>query len=109
MANRLISGNVIIVDSAMGNLGIFMGTGNMTNVDVAGFAFKTANTGGVCIFTGANTTDVITYFDIVAHVGSGGLISNPLTHSFTYPIRLNISTELKIPTLLNGTAWVYLR
>ena len=104
MANRLAGSNVIVVDSAMGNLGVFMGTGNFTTFMIQGFAFSFANTAGRCIFSGANTTDVLADFLITAHVGSGGLVANPCVVTFPR----TVTVDLKVPTLSNGTGWVYL-
>ena len=105
MANRIVD-NVILVDSAMGNLSIVGGTSaNITTFEITAFAFRSANTAGVCIFTGNNTTDILAYFDMISHVGSGGLIQNPSVVTFSSPLRLG---SLKIPTLSNGSAWAYL-
>lgn len=105
MANRMAGGNVIVVDSAMGNLGVFQGTDNLTSFHIGAFSFLAADTSAACVFTGANTADSVVRFNILAHAGSGGLISNPQTVTFAFPLRLN---ELKVPTLTAGTGWVYL-
>ena len=99
-------GSVIIVDSAMGNLGIFMGTDNLTSYQVAGFAFEYTTTASTCIFTETNTSDAIAKFNVLSHIGSGGLIANPNIISLGFPIRLD---TLKVPVLTTGTAWVYLK
>ena len=105
MANRMID-NVILVESAMGNLSVVGGASStITNFHISTFAFRSTNTGGVCIFTGADTTDIVAHFDVTAHIGSGGLIANPQTITFSKPLRLN---SLKVPTISNGTGWVYL-
>ena len=104
MANR-IAGNVVIVDSAMGNLGLFMGTDNISNMHVSGFAFEFTTTASTCSFSHTNTTDVIAKFSITSHVGSGGLIANPKVISLASPLRLD---AIKVPSLVTGTAWVYL-
>ena len=105
MANRIFD-NVIQVDSAMGNLQVVGGTSsNFTSYEVIGFAFRSVNTAGVCIFAANNTTDIVAHFDSFSHVGSGGLVSNPTSITFGRPLRLN---SLKVPTLTAGTAWVYL-
>ena len=104
MANRIV-GNVVIVDSAMGNLGLFMGTDNITKYNVIGFGFEYTTTASTCSFSHTNTTDVIAKFSILAHVGSGGLIANPKTISLASPLSLDV---IKVPTLTTGTAWVYL-
>ena len=104
MANRLV-GNVIIVDSAMGNLEIFMGTGSLVNLSISALSFWYSTTGGSCIFTGANTTDVIARFNLL-QVGTGvSLFHNPHVLSFASPLKMS---ELKVPTVSAGTGYVYL-
>ena len=84
MANRIV-GNVIIVDSAMGNLPIV---------------------GGTCVITEANTaTDVIAQFSLL-QVGTGvSLFQAEVHRDFPGFIRLN---DLKCPLITTGSACIYL-
>lgn len=105
MANRLFD-NVIIIDSAMGNLPAVGGTSsNISNYNVTAIAFWAVSTLGNVVLTGANTgTDIITQFNFVNHLGSS-LIASQQNITFGTPLRLS---ALKVPTLAAGTAWIYL-
>lgn len=90
MANRIV-GNVIIVDSAMGNSPIFgAGTGNYTGYKVNAVRISSA---GLINLTETNTADIVA-------VADAGLT---LLH-FSSPQYFG---QLKVPTL-TGTAWIYL-
>lgn len=104
MANRMADSNIIIVDSAMGNLGVFMGTGNITRFDITSIYFRATDTSGRCIISGVTTTNIIADFSVLAHVGSGGLVGMPIQVTFPKPVNV----ELKVPTISAGTAWISL-
>ena len=90
MANRIV-GNVIIVDSAMGNALLFQpGTGNFNTYKINAIR---VSSGGILSLTETNTADVVALVD-------AGL---PLLH-FSQPQNFG---QLKVPTL-TGTAWIYL-
>ena len=106
MANRLFD-NIILVDSAMGNLSIVGGaSNNLTSYRISALSFWSADTSGNCIFSGADTTNwVWRVSNISAVVGSGAILQS--TQSISFPGGLELS-DLKIPTLTAGTGWVYL-
>ena len=108
MANR-ISGTVIIIDSAMGNSGIFgPTTGNLINniYSVNAIAFEFSNTLGAMTLSQANTaTEQIAKFNIIANALSSGGIDNPSLIHFSTPQRFE---NLKVPVLTAGTGWLYL-
>jgi len=102
MANRCV-GNVIIVDSAMGNLGVL--STNYDNYYVSGISFWFGSSAGSCSFSLANTADHIIKFSLV-QVGTGvSLMDSVQERHFSVPLRV---TDLKVPVLSAGTAWVYL-
>lgn len=92
MANRLV-GNVYIIDSALNNVSLPW----PNTATVSGIAFWSTNTTGLAVFTGADTTNVIK------------VLSNPNNAPATVGIILNRVqfSEMKIPTLTAGTAWIY--
>ena len=104
MANRIFD-NVIIIDSAMGNLNAVGGTSaNIANFNVQAIAFWAATTLGNCVLTGANTgLDHITHFGFVTTESS--MFTSLLAQEFPLGLRLS---ALKVPTITAGTAWVYL-
>lgn len=104
---NIIFDNVIRVDSSMGNLNVVGGaSSNITNYNVIGFSFWSADTSGNCIFAGADTTQWIWRASYMAAVvGSGAIIPSTQSISFASPLRLS---ALKIPTLTAGSAFVYL-
>ena len=104
MANRVFD-NVIIVDSAMGNLNAVGGTSsNITNFNIQAVSFWASSTLGNFILTGADTgLDHIVH---ISYINAGsGIVSAWKTQEF--PKGLIVST-LKVPTLTAGTGWVYL-
>ena len=96
MANRIV-GNVVIVDSAMGNTFV-LGNGNDPTLNVNTISFWGANTTAIAVFTGLNTSDII------------GVIQNGASIPYTNSIDLHGTrlSDLKIPVLTAGTAWIYL-
>ena len=98
MANRLVS-NVIIVDSAAGNTPIVSSisnsAGQMTKFHVNAVMFFGNDTTGRLQMTSADTTNVI--------IQLGGIFAS--STQFGQQQQLE---DLKVPTLTNGTAWVYL-
>ena len=112
MANRL-NGNVIIVDSAMGN-SFILGSAASRNIDefkIQAISFFSLNTLGSVIITQANTSlDVIFNSNVVLSgiltaLTSAVLQVNPVQAIF--PLGLKTS-DLKVPTLAAGTAYIYL-
>lgn len=96
MANRIV-GNVIIVDSAMGNTFI-LGNGNNPTLNVNSIAFWGSNSTGIVSFTGLSTADVICSISSV--------LNFPNTQSIDlHGTRLS---DVKVLTLTAGTAWIYL-
>ena len=109
MANR-INGNVIIVDSGMGNSLILTSANLVVNLDevkVSAFAFWVADTTSNITLTHANTAlDLVFKFDYVQG-GTNGAILGPALHQFPFatPIRFG---NLKVPRLTAGTGFIYL-
>ena len=111
MANR-INGNIIIVDSAMGNNFILTSANlvrNLTETKIGAISFFSLSTLGNIIITNANTSlDVVfncNYISIGALSNSGTVVTNP--QQVTFPGGLRTS-DLKVPTLAAGTAYLYL-
>lgn len=111
MANR-INGNVIIVDSAMGNNFVLTSANLVLNLDefkVGAVSFFMLNTSASVILTQADTSlDVIYTANLMPYgvgLGSTVLISNPQTIQFPGGFR---ASNLKVPTLTAGTAYLYL-
>ena len=113
MANR-INGNVIIVDSAMGNAFILDSANMRRNLDeykIQAISFFSLNTLGSVVITQANTsTDVIFNSNVVLSgiltaLTSAVLQVNPVHATFPLGFR---TSDLKVPTLAAGTAYIYL-
>lgn|SRR3990167_2390198 len=104
MANRLFD-NVILIDSAMGNLPAVGGTSsNITKFNIQAISFWASSTLGNIILTGADTSaDHITHFSFI-NAGSG-IVNAIQTQEFPKALSLN---DLKVPVLTAGTAWIYL-
>lgn len=104
MANRIFD-NVIIIDSAMGNLNAVGGTSaNITNYNIQAIAFWASSTLGDFVLTAANTgADHITH---LGYINAGSGIVNAL-QTQQFPLGLKLSA-LKVPTLTAGTGFVYL-
>lgn len=105
MANRLV-GNVIIVDSAMGNQFLIeAATGNYTNYHINSIAFWASDTTGRCIFSDVNTANHLMSFGLLANGTAAGF--DHATQWASFGDRQTL-TNLKIPVLTAGTAWIYL-
>lgn len=100
MANRLV-GNIIIVDSAMGNSFLIPDLGKLK---VNAISLWSVDTTSNITLTGANTaTDLIYKFDFLT--GGGGSTSAPNPIHFSSP---QCMENLKVPRLTAGTALIYL-
>lgn len=112
MANRL-NGNVLIVDSAMGNANVILGAKNVDEFKIQAISFFSISTLGSIILTQANTSlDVIFNSNVVLAgllLGTGGgtvvMQTNPVWATFPLGLR---TSDLKVPTLTAGTAYIYL-
>ena|SRR3990167_2790792 len=108
MANR-INGEIIIVDSAMGNTPLLGAASNMTLFKVGAISFFSIGTLGTCVLTQANTSLDVVFSANIISVGilsnNGAVIKNP--QHVTFPGGLNLN-RLKVPTLSAGTAYIYL-
>ena len=111
MANR-ISGNVIIVDSAMGNSFVLTSAGRTIHLDefkIQTIAFFMLDTSASIIITQANTSLDVVYNSNMVTVGilsnNGAVVNNP--HQMIFPLGFKTS-ELKVPTLTAGTGYIYL-
>lgn len=102
MANRVI-GNVIIVDSAMGNSFVLTSGATILNnneVRATAFTFWSTDTTGIVAFSsGADTTNRVV------------LLTNPNNNPTTIGLVLNgiPFNQLKVPVLTSGTAWIYFK
>lgn len=110
MANRLI-GNVIIIDSAMGNAFILNSANQpmqLTNIHANAVVFWSSDTTGRLIISAIDTTNHLASFSWLS-MGSNGsaFITIPATQSTQFGQKQNLS-ELKVPVLTAGTAWIYL-
>ena len=109
MANRL-NGNVIIVDSGMGNVPILGATSNLTSFDIASISFLSLGTNAAVTITNSNTSLDIVYTANQLTIGTlsnaGAVVNNPQWQSFPGGFRTG---ALKVPTLTAGTAFIYLR
>src|SRR3990167_4773559 len=101
VANRVVD-NVIIIDSAMGNLNAVGGTSNnLTTYNVIGFSFLATTTASACIISGASTTDHIFRSSYVANeTGSTAIFQARDSQTFALPIKVS---ALKVPVLTTGT------
>lgn len=111
MANR-INGNIVIVDSAMGNNFILTSANMVRNIasyKVQTISFFRLSTLASLILTTVNTsTDVVFSCNLLAFgLNSSGtvFVENPQTINF--PLGLKVS-EMKVPTITAGTAYLYL-
>jgi len=109
MANRII-GNVIIVDSGMGNVELGGAASSMSQYRVSTIAVYSLDTTASVIISGANTTDVIARFDIlslVTLVDSQGtaIVQNPTVLHIGPGINLE---GIKVPVVTAATAFFYL-
>lgn len=104
--NRIV-GNVLIVDSAMGNAFILTSANqpvHFSNFMVNQVSFWSSDTTGRCIITSADTTNHVISFGWV----NGGSGFAPATQTTSFGQKQLLET-LKIPTLTAGTAWFYLQ
>ena len=102
MANR-IAGNVLIIDSAMGNAAVIVDS-QISKFYVNAVAVWSADTTAAILLTGANTiADIIFKHDYPAGVGIA--YSNPKWYSFGQAQR---AENLKAPIVTAGTAFLYL-
>ena len=99
MANRIV-GNVLIIDSAMGNNTVILNS-QMKDIEVNAISFWAADSTGALLLTEANTaTDIVFRLN-----GSPLLVENPRWYPFA--IKQSIG-DLKVPILTAGTALIYL-
>lgn len=107
MANRLI-GNVIIVDSAMGNAFILTSANQpvqLVNLHANAVAFWSSDTTGRMIIAGIDTTNHLISLGWMANGTGAGFMA--ATQSTNFAQKQTVS-DLKIPILTAGTAWIYL-
>ena len=105
MANR-INGNVIIVDSAMGNGLLFTGVVNLDEVQVSAFGFLAVDTTSTITLTHADTSLDIVFKTGYIVQGAGTSIRPSLEiFPFAKPVRLG---NLKAPVVTAGTGFIYL-
>ena len=110
MANRL-NGDIIIVDSAMGNAPILGSASNLTSFRIGAISFFRLSTASTIIITRANTSlDVVFNSNMVMT----GVIGTNMAVNFENPIQVTFpggmrTNDLKIPTLTAGTAYIYLQ
>lgn len=109
-----INGNVIIVDSAMGNNFMLTSANLVRNLDeykIQAISFFSLNTLGSVVITQADTsTDVIFNSNVVLSgiltaLTNAVLQVNPVQVIFPLGFR---ASDLKVPTLAAGTAYIYL-
>ena len=108
MANR-IAGNVIIVDSAMGNSLVLDSAGQSLTFDdfyVSAFGFLSIDTTSTITLTQADTALDLVFKTGYITQGAGTSIQPSLQlHSFSKSIKVG---NLKVPILTAGTGFVYL-
>ena len=97
MANRIV-GNVIIVDSAMGNSSIILDT-QITKIHVTAIGFWAANTTATCMFTSTDTAN-----DILFKHDGATVVENPRWFPFG---NTQMFSTIKVPVLTAGTAFIY--
>lgn len=106
MSNRIV-GNVIIVDSAMGNLFMLGSAVNVYNIkkfQVNAIAFFSADTTGAFTLTEANTAaDIVYRFGYIS--GQAGEPASPNLIHFANPL---VVGDLKCPVVTSGTGFIYL-
>lgn len=106
MANR-IAGNILIIDSAMGNSFALANDGTENqyrNFMVNAIGFWSASSTGALLLTGANTSiDIVFKHDFPT--GALNTIDNPKWFSFGTAQEFD---NLKAPVVTAGTAFLYL-
>ena len=101
MANRIV-GNVLIIDSGMGNAQVLIGN-NINDYVISGIAVWGVDTTAAITLTEANTaTDLIYKYNANTTPGGAGGV-NPLV--LAYAIKVG---ELRVPVLTAATGFVYL-
>lgn len=100
MANR-IEGNTIIVDSAMGNSFLLTSATTIININklkISTIAFWSSDTTGAFRLSGTNTTNCFVH------------LTNPNNNATTVGAVIGgvNFTDVKVPTLTAGTAFLYL-
>ena len=97
MANRIV-GNVIIVDSAMGNSPVLSSSAQLHKFKLGSVAFWSSDTTGSLVLSGTNTSN--TYLRL------GNSVNSPNTTGIVLDgVTLH---NLKVPVLTAGTAWIYI-
>lgn len=107
MANRIV-GNVIIIDSAMGNNFILTSANQaiqISNIHANAVMFWSSDTTGRLIISSADTTNHLVSLGWLVSGTGGGLA--PSNQSTQFGQKQTVS-DLKVPTLTAGTAWIYL-
>ena len=111
--NRIL-GNVIIIDSAMGNALILTSANQAIHLDdfkIQTISFFMSNTLGSLVLTQANTaTDIVFNSNVIV---SGILTAATNAILQTNPVSVNFplgwrASDLKAPTVTAGTAYLYL-
>lgn len=96
MANR-IAGNVLIIDSAMGNSPVMLSS-QINKYKLGSVAFWSSDTTGNLVLSLADTTNTILRLGNSVNAGNTtGIVLNGVTLQ-----------DLKVPALTAGTAWCYL-
>ena len=111
MANR-INGNVIVVDSAMGNSFVLDSATLLRNLGqykIQAVSFFMLDTSASMILTQANTSLDVVFNSNMLTVGilsnNGAMVQNP--KQMIFPLGLRVS-DLKVPTVTAGTGYIYL-
>ena len=93
----------------MGNAPLLGADSSMTTFNIGAISFFGLGTSASVIITGANTSLDVYYLANQLTIGTlsnaGAVINNP--HQQTFPGG-NRVTQLKVPTLVAGTAYLYL-
>ena len=94
MANRIV-GNVYIIDTGSANTALPW----LQNTNIQSIRFWGSTTAAQVIFTGADTTNVVARLAI-SEVGTLGGTDDLFLGGIDF-------SEMKVPTLTAGTAWIY--
>lgn len=102
-----IAGNIVIIDSAMGNNLVLTSANQAILIDnlmANAISFIATDTTGNITLTGSNTAqDLVYVLDFLS--GGGGSTTAPNPIHFSAPQRIG---NLKVPRLTAGTALIYL-
>lgn len=104
MANR-ISGNVVIIDSAMGNkiaLQDVSGGNQITKLMINAWCFLSTGSNGSLLLTGTNTAD-----DILFVHNAGGSLTNEYNPKWNTFAQAQPIENLKAPVVTSGTVLLY--